>query len=371
MAKPAASGSKRNVAVIGGGLAGLACALAAARAGASVQLFALRVAGDPAVHVDVVPNMLRGLVQLGVGDACVRAGFPYRRTSAIGQRGTPLYSLDAARLAGPRYPGALGITSAQLHAVLKAAGAEAGVVMRLGEPVVDVDVEGPRLRFARGEPLRVDLAVLACGARGGLRERFFGADALPAEAEWSCGLAGRPLALDDALQATTAAGDRAHVVPVSGSLAGVRVASRQAIGALDAQALRALLARFPAPIAALAAHVEEGAPVVRQQLASGLLPQPWARGAVLAVGDCAHALPAVFGQAGAQAIEDAVVLGELLRQEGTPAAIAQRLVARRFPRVQQVAAIAMQAARWQAAPEGDTDLLQLARSLDAVVHEPA
>jgi 2-polyprenyl-6-methoxyphenol hydroxylase-like FAD-dependent oxidoreductase len=92
---------------------------------------------------------------------------------------------------------------------------------------------------------------------------------------------------------------------------------------------------------------------------------------VLAVGDCAHALPAVFGQAGAQAIEDAVVLGELLRQEGAPAAIAQRLVARRFPRVQQVAAIAMQAARWQAAPEGDTDLLRLARSLDAVVHEPA
>src|SRR4051794_9690776 len=85
---------KRAVAVIGGGLAGLACALAAARAGAEVDLFEARpvLDGLPA-HVDVVPSMMRDLAQLGVGDACVRAGFAYRRTSAIGQHGLPLYTL--------------------------------------------------------------------------------------------------------------------------------------------------------------------------------------------------------------------------------------------------------------------------------------
>ena len=75
--------NRRVVKVVGGGLAGLACALAAARAGADVDLHEAR-SGPIGLqaHVDVVPNMLRELVRLGVGDACVRTGFPYRRTSA-------------------------------------------------------------------------------------------------------------------------------------------------------------------------------------------------------------------------------------------------------------------------------------------------
>ena len=372
--RAASSAPSRSVAIIGGGLAGLACGLAAAQAGAAVQLYA---AGGhdavPASYVDVVPNLLRGLVRLGVGDACVRAGFPYRRTSVIGRRGTPLFSLDAARLAGARYPGALGITWGKLKAVLTTAAIEAGVTLRQGERALDVgqEAQGALVFVARREPVRVDLAVMACGVRGGLRERVFLAQALPAGAEWSCFLAPRPLGLDDALQATTATGDRVHVVPVSGSVVGVRIASRHATRDMDARALRALLSRFPVPIAAIAAHVEDDTPVVRQKVTPGLLPQPWPRGSVIAVGGCAHALPPHFGQSAAQAVEDAVVLGELLAQPSDRRALAQAFAQRRTTRVQQVTSIAMQAARWQAEPDGDTDLLELARSLDQVVHQPA
>ncbi|MDN4592056.1 hypothetical protein DBA29_26595 [Xenophilus aerolatus] len=45
------------VAVVGGGIAGLACALAAARVGADVRLYeAGAVPIDLPAHVDVVPN---------------------------------------------------------------------------------------------------------------------------------------------------------------------------------------------------------------------------------------------------------------------------------------------------------------------------
>jgi 2-polyprenyl-6-methoxyphenol hydroxylase-like FAD-dependent oxidoreductase len=90
----------QRVCVIGAGLAGLACAVAAAGRGLHVQVF------DDADqqttwrgHVEVVPNMLRDLVALGVGDACVRAGFPFHgvdvlRTGRLGP--------DAGRDGQPR-----------------------------------------------------------------------------------------------------------------------------------------------------------------------------------------------------------------------------------------------------------------------------
>ncbi|NML47059.1 hypothetical protein HHL11_25160 [Ramlibacter sp. G-1-2-2] len=353
-------------------MAGLACALAAARAGASVALLEARTAasGLPA-HVDVVPNMLRDLVRLGVGEDCIRAGFAYRRSSAIGQRGQPLYAVDAERLAGPRYPAAIGITHAELHRVLAAAALEAGVRLHVGTPVEGVADDGAALlQLANGEQLRADLAVLACGAHSRLRERVFREPPLAASgAEWIYFLAPRPAGLDDALHAGTATGDKAHVVPVSGAFAGVRLSARHAPADLGAAAARQLLARFPGPVGALAADVPEDQPIARRVASPGLLRQPWARGCVLAAGDCAHAFPPHFGQSAAQAVEDAVVLGELLSrpEPNLPEAWLQR----RSARVQQVMAIALQAARWDAAPDSDTDLLQLARALDQVVRQPA
>jgi 2-polyprenyl-6-methoxyphenol hydroxylase-like FAD-dependent oxidoreductase len=362
------------VTVVGAGLAGLACALAAARAGATVELHEERATTSvAAAPVDVVPNMLRELVRLGVGETCVRAGFPYRRTSTIGQRGAPLYAMEAARLAGPRYPAALGITSARLEAVLAEAAQAAGVVIRRASRVLLVEDTGHEAHviLAGSAPVRTDLAVLACGTHSGLRERVFVADALPAGAESLHFLARRPLGLDEALQGATETGERAHVVPVSGSEVGVRLACRRAAGPVDAAAVRQLLARFPGAIGTLAAHVDDLTQVAQRSAAPGLLAPPWARGAMVAVGDCAHALPPQFGQSPAQGIEDAVVLGDLLAMAGSLRTLASAFDVRRAARVRQVMAITLQAARWDATPEADTDHLRLARELDQLLQQPA
>jgi 2-polyprenyl-6-methoxyphenol hydroxylase-like FAD-dependent oxidoreductase len=362
------------VTVVGAGLAGLACALAAARAGAAVELHEERPATSvAAAHVDVVPNMMRELVRLGVGDACVRAGFPYRRTTTIGQRGTPVFATDAVRLAGPRYPAALGITSAKLQAILADQAQHAGVTIHRPSRVLLVEDAGHEARvFVAGcAPQRTDLAVLACGARGGLRERVFVADALASGAESLHFLLRRPPGLDDALQGATPDADRAYVVPVSGSQVGVRLACRHTAGPVDAAALRALLGRFPGVIGALATHVDEHTCIERRNAAPGLLASPWARGALVAVGDCAHALPPQFGQSPAQGIEDAVVLGDLLAPPRSLRALPLAFTGRRTARVQQVMAIALQAARWDAAPDPDTDHLRLARELDQLLQQPA
>jgi 2-polyprenyl-6-methoxyphenol hydroxylase-like FAD-dependent oxidoreductase len=123
--------SPLRIAVVGAGVAGLTCALPAARAGASVDLY--EAAGQlraKVAHVDVVPNMVRELARWGVVEECVRLGFPYPRRLVLGQDGRQLLAIDAVRLAGDRYPAALGVTQQSLYGPLQKAAAAAGMRFR-------------------------------------------------------------------------------------------------------------------------------------------------------------------------------------------------------------------------------------------------
>ena len=53
-----------------------------------------------------------------------------------------------------------------------------------------------------------------------------------------------------------------------------------------------------------------------------VVPAPWNRGRVVIIGDAAHVCPPTVAQGGAQALEDALVLTELLRGRDEPAIIA-------------------------------------------------
>lgn len=362
-----------RVAVVGAGLAGLTCAIAAARAGASVDLY--EAAGQShavAAHVDVVPNMVRELARWGVIDDCVRLGFPYRRRLVLGQDGRQLLALEAARLAGDRHPAALGISQRALHEVLQKAAAGAGVRLHWGMPVRLVEEYGgvAALHFDDAPATRAELAVLACGARASLRQSVYGPvpEFERVGPSWRYLLAARPARLDEALLATGRQGRKAQVVPVSASLAGVQLCLP---GEAPAPDLLAALASFADPVGALVPLPGGEAVAATRPVQVGLLPDAWNRGPILAVGDCAHALAPHFGQSAAMAAEDATVLGELLAAGLSSAPLIDAFVARRAPRAQQVMQITLQAARWDVAPEPDMDLYALAQELSRIVAQPA
>lgn len=362
--------------VVGGGLSGLACALAGARAGADVHLYESR-ARDALVpgHVDIVPNMLRVLVGLGIADACVRKGFAYRRISAIGHRGLPLYSLDVPNLAGPRYPAALGMLRCDLYDALSASAREAGAVLHFGTSLLDLVATGARgvsMHFSDAATTHADLVVLATGTRDRLRERIFGGSEEGAgTSEWLYLHASRAAAIDEALHASSGTGTRAQVVPVNSTTVGVQLALRSPELEVTPAAVRTLLARFPGSVGALAEQIDPTQNITRRHVRPALLTGSWALGNVMVVGDGAHAFSPHFGQSAAQALEDAAVLGELLSQDLAPAEVARRWYGRRLPRVRAVMDITLRAARWDEAPDIDTDLLQLTRDLDEVVRQPA
>lgn len=362
-----------RVCVIGAGLAGLACALAAAQAGAAVDICETRRLEDcPAAHVEVVPNMLRELAGLGVAEECVRAGFPYRQSTVLSREGNVLFSLPVERLAGERYPGAIGIGHLELQRVLVSALSDSDVRVRAGQTVRDVLVESSavaRVQFQDGSTIAADLVVLACGSQSALSERVFGRPNLAwLGADWTYALLPRPREFEDAVLAASPRGFKAHLVPIAGARVGVRISPSASAPALATrQDFVAALASFAAPIGGLARFVPPQLPLPSRTAMAGIVSGNHIDGPILAVGDCAHVFAPHFGQSAAQAVEDAVVLGDLLRAAAGPAELPLAFHQRRMPRIQRIHAITTQAARWDAEPARNTDLLTLAQELRSVV----
>src|SRR5206468_11619323 len=106
---------------------------------------------------------------------------------------------------------------------------------------------------------------------------------------------------------------KAMLVPVDTRRAGVAVLL-PADASEDAAALRSTLATQGRLLQALGAQWNDDTPMLVRPVRSGLLDGPWHAHGALRIGDSAHVLPPHFGQAAAQVVEDAVVLGDLLRQ---------------------------------------------------------
>ena len=97
------------------------------------------------------------------------------------------------------------------------------------------------------------------------------------------------------------------------------------------------------------------------------VPTPWYRGRVLLIGDAAHATTPHLASGAGLAIEDAVVLGELLRSAKPVAAALEEFMARRYERCRLVVENSVQVAEWEKHP-GDaaaypTEVLQGLRQL--------
>lgn len=367
-----------RVCVVGAGIAGLACALAAARAGLAVQIVdeSAEARALPA-SVNVVPGMLRDLARLGVADDCVRAGFAYRGADVLDRQGRPLFEVPTEPLAGPRLPAALGMRHGDLHRVLLQSGQRHGAQLLQGGRVeaIEEPAGGPCVRLADGRRLDADLVLLATGALSPLRAAVFphARPVQPLGQVWRYALVRRPVALDRPMIAPGGAGRRAVLLPVQHDTAGIAVTEPVAEhddAPAAAQLRRALLA-FSSPVRDLATRIDEHTPVATRPVVSGVLDAPWHRGPVLAVGDGAHALPPHFGQSAAQSVEDACVLADLLATADDRDALMQAFEQRRGPRARLVHEITTTAARWDLQPDGGADLDRLLQRLAASVSQPA
>jgi salicylate hydroxylase len=336
--------------VVGGGLGGMAAAVALAQAGIDVQVHeqAQRLT-EVGAGVSLAPNGLRMLARLGVGDNIERVGVRYLWTRLLLSDGRP------ARHEPHQFtqPGRnVGIHRADLLAVL-AARLPAGTV-RTGHRCTrfSQDAGAATVGFADGTTAEADVVIGADGIHSVLQ----GFVVAPARPVFSGVVAYRGLVprIDayraDAMQMWVGESRHFLVFPVrAGQLLNY-------VGFVPSDtSVRESWSAGGDP-AALAAHFAGWDPVIGQIIAaisrpggSGFqwgmydrAPLPrWSSGRLTLLGDAAHPMLPHLGQGVNQALEDAVALATLLRASGSsrdvPRALAayERLRRDRTARVQR------------------------------------
>ena len=83
-------------------------------------------------------------------------------------------------------------------------------------------------------------------------------------------------------------------------------------------------------------HVTDPAKIDYRPMNAFLLPPPWYRGRAIVIGDAAHTTTPHLATGAGIAIEDAVVLAELIATDAPPAELLERFMARRFDRCRLV-----------------------------------
>jgi 2-polyprenyl-6-methoxyphenol hydroxylase-like FAD-dependent oxidoreductase len=114
--------------------------------------------------------------------------------------------------------------------------------------------------------------------------------------------------------------------------------------------LRALLDGFGGPLAAARDDIVEPEQIVYRPIEALIVPEPWHRGRILLLGDAAHVPTPHLASGAGLAIEDAIVLIELLATGAPIAATLEVFMARRFARCRMVVDNSVQLGAWDLNP---------------------
>ncbi len=379
-----------TVLVVGAGLAGSATAIRLAEAGVAVDLVEIKPEATAlGSGITLQGNALRELRTLGVWEEVRDAGYAFDVTGirAPDPAGTVVAEIPDARTGGPDLPAVMGMPRPELARILVDRATEVGVKVRFGTTHTELrqDGAGVDVTFADGAETpaigdrraRYDLVVGADGLRSWTRRalgieletrpvgmgiwRAFGPR--PASVTRTDLYYGGPSFIagycptgEDSLYAYVVepAQDRSTLTPEQ-----------------QLATMRELAAAYHGPWDEIRESLTDPDRVNYTWFETHVLPAPWNRGRVVLIGDAAHACPPTLAQGGAQALEDAAVLADLLL---TRAVLDQDLWdafhARRFERAQAVVDASNQLAQWQL-DHVQGDAPSLFRRIAELVSQPA
>ncbi|PRY34124.1 FAD-dependent monooxygenase [Umezawaea tangerina] len=323
--------------VVGGGLGGLTAAVALHRVGWRVTVLERAPEfGEVGAGIGVMPNALRALDALGLGEAVRHDGTPRLPGGVRDHRGRALGHLDAAEL--ERAGRLVAIHRADLHRVLRSALPAECLVTS-----ADVVEVVPRVRYlADGDPveLEADLVVAADGIGSRVRSRLWPEVPAPVYSGTTAWRAVTDHTGDLEIGQYLGPGTEFGVLPLAAGRVYWYAATLSAPGlrAPDelAEVVR-LCGDWADPIPALLAGTPGGSVLRHDVHELAAPPSTYVHGRVALLGDSAHAMTPFLGQGACQAIEDGVVLAAACADADTVAAALTRYDRERGPRTRSVA----------------------------------
>jgi 2-polyprenyl-6-methoxyphenol hydroxylase-like FAD-dependent oxidoreductase len=324
--------------IVGGGIAGLTLATALHRYGFDAVLVERNVRWEPVGGgIAVQPNAMRVLQQLGIDANVKQAGTLIRRWLYRDRHGDMLCDIALEPLWGEVGP-FIGIERTKLHDALRS-----GVrSFRLGTTVTSLTQQDRSVlvTFCDGTVGEYGLVVGADGIHSTVRQLAFGA-AMPSYGEQMAWRSVAPLCPpeSDAVQFWLGEGTFFGLCPIGegrtygfGNMTEPRF--HDAVeGRLER--LRGRFATYGAPIQDYLAALRHD-----EQIHCGpiewLESDSWCRARIVLIGDAAHASSPMMGQGGSMAMEDALVLAELLQATADVESALATFAQRRRPRVNWV-----------------------------------
>ena len=321
-----------EIVIAGAGIAGLATALALARTGRAVTVLEKRAeSSEEGAGIQIGPNGMRILQALGVTPFLEgKIAWPESIRVMDGLTGKQLTSFPLGRDIAARHGAPYGVLHrGDLHDALRSAVASMpAVTIRHGATVIAAqsDAESVTVDLAGGETIKGALLIGADGIWSTLRSTVMGAP--PLTFTGKCAI--RTVIPSDAVPPGISTADTtiwlrpaAHVVhyPVRAGreLAIVAIFDDRALGEtwsqrVDPARVSERTQSFPPALRTL---LQQPAQWRQWSLYTPAAPFPWIEKRVVLLGDAAHPPLPFLAQGGVMALEDAIVLAELLRTVAT------------------------------------------------------
>jgi 2-polyprenyl-6-methoxyphenol hydroxylase-like FAD-dependent oxidoreductase len=334
----------------------MAAAIGLTKVGVACEIVEVTTDWQPAgVGIGLQSPPLRAMKSLGLFDAVMRVGRPQPHVVVCLADGTQIAELPQVNVNDPGDPPFINMSRIALHELMADELSRRGIPVRLGTTIDrwEESERGVDATLSDGTTGRYDLVVGADGIHSKVRMLALphAAEAQPAgQVIWR--IAARCPEGLDRYTIMVAGPHRIGLVPLPGgnlylwmldSSIGPERPPRDELLGLFQERMSAYGGFAPA-VAAQATTPEQ---IDFRALQWLLVEPPWHAGRVVLIGDAVHTTTPHLAFGAGLAIEDAVVLGELVGEGLEGDALGERFAARRFERARIVVESSLQLSRWE------------------------
>jgi 2-polyprenyl-6-methoxyphenol hydroxylase-like FAD-dependent oxidoreductase len=345
-----------RVLIVGGGPAGMTAAIALARRGVSCEIVEREVDWRPAgIGIGLQSPPMRALRSLDLLSDLQERSWHHTVIDMMRPDGLKLTEMPQVNVLGPDDPPFVTMSRMTLHEVLEDRLRSLDVPVRLGVTVSSIADD--QVTFTGGASDAYDLIVGADGMHSAMRRMLLPEAPEPSYAGqviWRLDVR-KPdelkrytmmLGRETRLGLVPIAPGRAYVWMLDSSVGPERPPADRLL-----EMLHERLSAFAFVVPEIAAQITSPAQIDFRALYWLLVPPPWGSGRAVLIGDAAHTTTPQMAWGVGLAIEDALVLAELVASGVDARELPARLGERRFERCRRVVEGSLQLSAWERSPD--------------------